>query len=258
SLIAYRLTPVFVVFTVPILAVYYEKNFPRVFKILATVVIILLIAASLYSNRKGLLSFGISTNSFPVSAVRFIKQNGLSNERTFSNYEWGGYLIWEDIPVFVDGRTLRKEALTSYYHIMFQGKTEGLDYWKVSQVLFSGADITTGKPMALLDSLVNAKNRWVLLYGDEKAVVFIRNEERFSGLIKRYSIPSIFAYNLVQMRAKKILSIKPDDPIALASFAYASFKKGMKGVGKPYIVRAVSIDNENPFVQQVAGLYGNR
>jgi hypothetical protein len=40
---------------------------------------------------------------FPVEAVAFMKERGLT-ERVFNHYTWGGYLNWEGVKPFVDGR----------------------------------------------------------------------------------------------------------------------------------------------------------
>ncbi len=44
-------------------------------------------------------------NFFPVKAVEILKAKGLSKKRVFNDYAWGGYLIWNGFPVFIDGRT---------------------------------------------------------------------------------------------------------------------------------------------------------
>ncbi|HUM71962.1 MAG TPA: hypothetical protein PLK31_24300, partial [Chloroflexota bacterium] len=41
---------------------------------------------------------------YPVAAVDFLEANGLAQERGYNSYNWGGYLIWRGLPVFVDGR----------------------------------------------------------------------------------------------------------------------------------------------------------
>lgn len=42
----------------------------------------------------------------PVSAVKFLKENGIAGN-ILSEYDWGGYLVWEipDCRIFVDGRS---------------------------------------------------------------------------------------------------------------------------------------------------------
>ena len=41
---------------------------------------------------------------FPVAAVDWLEANDLAEQRIFNAYNYGGYLIWRGIPVYVDGR----------------------------------------------------------------------------------------------------------------------------------------------------------
>ncbi len=47
---------------------------------------------------------GIKAGVYPVGTVSFIKENNLRGN-IFNEYVYGGYLIFNDIPVFIDGRT---------------------------------------------------------------------------------------------------------------------------------------------------------
>ena len=42
--------------------------------------------------------------TYPVAAVDFLTRSGLGTQHGYNPYDWGGYLIWRRIPVFVDGR----------------------------------------------------------------------------------------------------------------------------------------------------------
>ncbi|HEY2387143.1 MAG TPA: hypothetical protein VGK30_09290 [Candidatus Binatia bacterium] len=42
--------------------------------------------------------------TYPVAAVDFLTRTGLGADHGYNPYDWGGYLIWRRIPVFVDGR----------------------------------------------------------------------------------------------------------------------------------------------------------
>ena len=47
----------------------------------------------------------VSTSTYPVDAAQFIKDNlDLSTIRLFNEYNYGSYLIFEGIPVFIDSR----------------------------------------------------------------------------------------------------------------------------------------------------------
>src|SRR5947208_1110155 len=44
---------------------------------------------------------------YPQDAAAFVRGK-LPNARVFNTYEFGGYLIWRGVPVFIDGRALRE------------------------------------------------------------------------------------------------------------------------------------------------------
>jgi hypothetical protein len=41
---------------------------------------------------------------YPVAAVDFLERTGLIEKHGYNPYDWGGYLIWRRVPVFIDGR----------------------------------------------------------------------------------------------------------------------------------------------------------
>ncbi|MCB0994906.1 MAG: hypothetical protein KDB21_07430, partial [Acidimicrobiales bacterium] len=41
---------------------------------------------------------------YPVAAVDYLVETGLADQNGFNAYQWGGYLIWRSVPVFIDGR----------------------------------------------------------------------------------------------------------------------------------------------------------
>jgi hypothetical protein len=43
------------------------------------------------------------SKTFPIAAVEYIKAHPAAGN-LFHEYLWGGYLIWKDVPVFIDGR----------------------------------------------------------------------------------------------------------------------------------------------------------
>jgi len=52
---------------------------------------------------RGNLNSHFSATAYPVAAVNYLKQHPV--HRLLNSYAWGGYLIYEGIPTFVDGRT---------------------------------------------------------------------------------------------------------------------------------------------------------
>src|SRR5262249_47767848 len=57
---------------------------------------------------------------FPVRAVEYMQQHNIAGP-LLNNYDFGGYLVWKDRKVFVDGRAdpfERGGSLADYFHIM--------------------------------------------------------------------------------------------------------------------------------------------
>lgn len=92
----------------------------------------------------------------------------------FNSYNWGGYLMFAlpEYPVYVDGRTdlYRDEFLTRYLRAAFgsNGWREILDEDGINMVVVEG-----GSGLA---SNLREEAGWTLIYEDDKAVIFTRDE----------------------------------------------------------------------------------
>jgi hypothetical protein len=110
---------------------------------------------------------------YPVAAVDFLEQEGLAGERGFNSYNWGGYLIWRGIPVFVDGRAdvYGDEFLRRYFRTFGgqQNWQEPLDEYEVEYVL-----VERGGHLAVL---LAAAEGWEEAYRDDVAVIFVREQD---------------------------------------------------------------------------------
>ena len=109
--------------------------------------------------------------TFPVAAVDYIEENGLHEGNIFNAYDWGGYLIWRRIPVFIDGRTelYGDEFFRTYLQTfkVLDGWERPLNDYNVDYVLTaSGTALTT---------LLQTSDEWDAVFEDEMATVFVRN-----------------------------------------------------------------------------------
>ena len=107
---------------------------------------------------------------YPSLAVAYLQESGLADERGYNTYIWGGYLIWHDIPVFIDGRAdVYGDDFMEYYMQTFnvtQSWREPLDEYAVQYVL-------TDK-YGTLAVLLETDMGWESTYVDELAQIFIR------------------------------------------------------------------------------------
>jgi hypothetical protein len=112
----------------------------------------------------------IVAQTYPVTAVDFLVGAGLVSEHGYNPYDWGGYLIWRGVPVFIDGRADVYGAPFFEYHL----KTAlGAPDW--SRPLDEN-----GCAWALVQrdgaeaAVLRASARWCERYDDAIARIFVR------------------------------------------------------------------------------------
>ncbi len=71
--------------------------------IIITMLLVILVSLTVYKPKIG--NPYIDKSSYPVDAAQYIKENlNLSEIRLYNEYNYGSYLIYQDIPVFIDSR----------------------------------------------------------------------------------------------------------------------------------------------------------
>jgi hypothetical protein len=107
---------------------------------------------------------------YPISAVDYLEQSGLAEKRGYNSYNWGGYLIWRGVPVFVDGRAdVYGDDFLFYYRRTFEIREdwrEPLDAFAVDYVLM---ERDSALSVVLLDDA-----GWQEAYADDLARIFVR------------------------------------------------------------------------------------
>lgn len=107
----------------------------------------------------------------PSGALSFLKKAEL-NGHGFNHYNYGGFLIWSEIPVFMDGRIdLRGDkAMKAYNQALTESDPKSLekmlDEFKVTWTMFP----PDGIPAINMDGLP----AWSKAYADESAVIHVR------------------------------------------------------------------------------------
>ena len=115
---------------------------------------------------------------FPVRAVEYIEQHPVPRPM-LNSYGFGGYLVWKDIRVFVDGRAdpyERGGSLADYFYIthLKRGAAEVLQRYGINSCL-----LYSDEPLATL--LANLPG-WRRAYADNLSVLFVKqNSIAFSG-----------------------------------------------------------------------------
>jgi hypothetical protein len=112
------------------------------------------------------LDEAIDKEEWPVEAV-----NHLDKKNTFNDYMWGGYLIFKDIPVFIDGRS------DVYWRDsdVFQDHRDATRFLKYPMEIFDkyNVDQVIIDNKAPLDFYLGRVG-WIESYRDETAVIYVR------------------------------------------------------------------------------------
>jgi hypothetical protein len=107
---------------------------------------------------------------YPVTAVDYLEQSGLAGMNGYNSYNWGGYLIWRGLPVFVDGRAdVYGDDFLFYYRRTFE---IGED-WQEPLNAFDVAYVLMERDSPLSVVLLQAEG-WQEAYSDDLARVFVR------------------------------------------------------------------------------------
>jgi hypothetical protein len=110
------------------------------------------------------------SQAFPTGTVEYIRQHHIPGP-LFNNYAFGGYLVWSDQKVFVDGRSdpyERGGALSDYLYIsqMKAGAMTVLRSYGIQSCL-----LERDEPLAMF---LTASPEWQRVASDEVAVLFVR------------------------------------------------------------------------------------
>jgi hypothetical protein len=117
---------------------------------------------------------------YPAGAAAFLRDHKLT-DRLFNTYEYGGYLIWRGIPVFIDGRALSESLFQDYRNIL--GTPPGdalrdrtLERYGVRAIVMNSFEYNSGVlyPLALTMGMPS-EGAWQLVYQDAQSMVFLRD-----------------------------------------------------------------------------------
>ncbi len=106
---------------------------------------------------------------YPVTAVDYLESSGLAEGRGYNSYNWGGYLIWRGLPVFIDGRAdVYGDDFMVYYR-----RTMDLDAnWRDPLQDYDVDYIIMERGSALF-TLLDASGEWRAVYSDDVAQIYI-------------------------------------------------------------------------------------
>lgn len=146
----------------------YEKKKER-WLLNAGIITALLVAVVRFAPAEADIQKSIARD-FPVAAVAYLQQHQVPGPM-YNSYGFGGYLIWSNYKVFIDGRSEafeRSGLLADYMHIanLKPGSPVLLDSYGVRSCLLDRGEA--------LVTLLSASPSWQRVYADERSVLFVR------------------------------------------------------------------------------------
>lgn len=181
------------------ISAFFEKNVNRAvnaFKecyldvVTSVVIIVCVVAASFvnYAGEKG--KKYVNEKSYPVEAVNYIKESiipnvGVENFRLYNEYNYGSYILFSDIPVFIDSRA---DLYTPEFNGQknkdgkYVGNDIFSDFLDISNLSvdyeekFEEYDITHVITISnsKLSSLIDKDNNYSLIYSDSSFKIYER------------------------------------------------------------------------------------
>ena len=154
-----------------------------------------LLAAGLVAggSRGSLFQLRAAEWRFPSGAASFLREHNI-RARVFNTYEYGGYLIWRGIPVFVDGRALSEKVFADYRVLVGSPPRNPerhrlLDRYGIGAILVNAFEYNSGAiyGMPLAMALPEASG-WKLVYEDPQSLLFLRDVPAGMPVIERTRI----------------------------------------------------------------------
>ena len=127
----------------------------------------------------------VSPQEYPIQAVDFLQRNGVRGNLAVP-FDWGEYLIWKlypDVRVSIDGRyttAYPMEVIQDHWDWM-----EGKKGWR-SLLERYPTEIAITRRYHPISSLLRNDTKWVYLYSDPVAFVFVRKTASQEQLLKKF------------------------------------------------------------------------
>lgn len=118
--------------------------------------------------------FAITTTHMPAAAVDYLAQR--KAQRIFNAYQFGGYLISRDIPIFIDGRA---ELYGEKFVMDFFNAIEAKKLDNLTRLLDDNRiDATLLVPDSPAAQVLDHFKGWKRIYADDIAVIHVRDERK--------------------------------------------------------------------------------
>lgn len=146
------------------------SRFNNIFNVVLLAVAIL--AVSLYAFAKIAGNEAAIAARYPVTAVDYLESSGLAAGRGYNSYNWGGYLIWRELPVFIDGRA---DVYGDDFMIYYRRTMDLRENWRAPLAEYD-VDYVMMERDAALFTLLEATGAWREIYADDVARIYVPME----------------------------------------------------------------------------------
>lgn len=169
----------------------------------AVLAILVLAGAVLYQRsgkhlwqRAGL---GWKPRMYSDAGASFLKKH-LDGGKIYNDFDIGGYLLWHEIPVFVDGRIapyVGTEVLDDFFRI-YGGRLDLLDKYGVDWIILPYARAVQTEVFNKFNLKLRETGGWALVYWDDACLIYVRRIEKYSPVIRQYEYryvnPAVFDF----------------------------------------------------------------
>jgi tetratricopeptide (TPR) repeat protein len=152
---------------------------------------LILLGAGLYQRTGKHLwqrvELGWKPRMYSDQAVDFIKQHR-GGGKVFNDFDIGGYLLWKEVPVFVDGRIgpyFGAEILQDHFKIL-GGDLALLDRYGIDWLFLPYAKTSQTEDFDRFNRRIIASGGWALVFWDDACLVYVRRTEKYQDIINRY------------------------------------------------------------------------
>jgi tetratricopeptide (TPR) repeat protein len=142
---------------------------------------------------------GWKPRMYSDAGAGFLKKN-MGEGKVLNDFDIGGYLLWKEIPVFVDGRIapyVGTDVLKDHFRI-FGGRLDLLDSYGIDWIIMPY--FKTGQTDAFLrfNKLLKEDGKWALVFWDDASLIYARRTDKYRAVIDQFEYsyvnPAVFDF----------------------------------------------------------------
>ena len=237
--------------------------------------------------------FSIDKSHYPEGVANFLSSNHIE-ANIFNQFNKGSYLLWKlypDYKVFNDTRFISLEAvidtdaiaytLQDYKQPLNLGLANALSALVPEELGTIKVSDKEYKYKPLWEKLLEQHNinlivheacsqftkelypitlrllkddKWALIYLDGKMLIFVRNIEKYSAIVKKFRLPKELIYDEIILETVPLVSKKVPISTTYSSLAFALMMKGKDEDARKMIDAALALD-KNDLVAHFCNAY---